>query len=60
VNPVIAILLGWLILDEEITPLTLVGATIIVTSVAVVVRVEATRGKAARRASTARSGSASG
>ena len=59
VNPVIAILLGWLILDETITPLTLVGATIIVTSVAVVVRVEATRGKAARTASTERSASAS-
>ena len=60
VNPVIAILLGWLILEETITPLTLVGATIIVASVAVVVRVEATRGKAARTASTERSASASG
>lgn len=60
VNPVIAIILGWLILDETITPLTLVGATIIVGSVAVVVRVEAMRGKAARTASTGRSGSASG
>ena len=60
VNPVIAIVLGWLILDETITTLTLVGATIIVASVAVVVRVEATRGKAARTASTARSASASG
>ncbi len=60
VNPVIAILLGWLILDETITAMTLVGATIIVASVAVVVRVEATRGKAARTASTARSASESG
>jgi drug/metabolite transporter (DMT)-like permease len=43
VNPVIAIVLGWLILDETITLLTLVGATVIVASVAVVVRVEARR-----------------
>jgi drug/metabolite transporter (DMT)-like permease len=60
VNPVIAIALGWLFLDETITAMTLAGAAIIVTSVAVVVRVEATRGRAARRASTARSASESG
>ena len=40
VNPVVAIVLGWLILDEVITPITLVGATIIVASVALVVRSE--------------------
>ena len=40
VNPVIAIFLGWLILDETITAVTLVGAAIIVASVAVVVRAE--------------------
>jgi drug/metabolite transporter (DMT)-like permease len=41
VNPVVAIALGWLILDEGITVTTLVGAGIIVASVALVVRAEA-------------------
>ncbi|HET8757789.1 MAG TPA: EamA family transporter [Solirubrobacteraceae bacterium] len=41
VNPVVAIVLGWLVLDEVITPITLIGATIIVASVALVVRIEA-------------------
>jgi drug/metabolite transporter (DMT)-like permease len=40
VNPAIAILLGWLVLDETITVLTLAGAALIVLSVAVVVRSE--------------------
>ena len=40
VNPVVAIALGWLILNESITPLTLVGAGVIVASVALVVRAE--------------------
>jgi len=40
VNPVIAVALGWLVLSEPITPLTLLGAGIIVASVALVVRVE--------------------
>ncbi len=40
VNPVVAIGLGWLILDETVTALTLVGAAIIVASVALVVRLE--------------------
>jgi drug/metabolite transporter (DMT)-like permease len=43
VNPAIAILLGWLVLDETITATTLVGAAIIVGSVALVVRAEAPR-----------------
>ena len=43
VNPVVAIALGWLILDEGITPLTLLGAGIIVASVALVVRAESPR-----------------
>ena len=43
VNPVVAIVLGWLILDELITPVTLVGAAIIVASVALVIRIENTR-----------------
>ena len=40
VNPVIAIVLGWAILSEEITPLVVAGATVIVASVAAVVREE--------------------
>jgi drug/metabolite transporter (DMT)-like permease len=51
VNPVVAIALGWLILDEGITATTLIGAGIIVASVALVVRAEATPSKAARRSS---------
>jgi drug/metabolite transporter (DMT)-like permease len=43
VNPVVAIVLGWLILDEVITPIMFVGATVIVASVALVVRHEAGR-----------------
>jgi drug/metabolite transporter (DMT)-like permease len=69
VNPVVAIVLGWLILDEVITPVTLVGAAIIVVSVALVVRIEsvgrpvptpAAPRTGARTTSRARSGSASG
>jgi drug/metabolite transporter (DMT)-like permease len=43
VNPVVAILLGWLVLDEVVTPITIVGAAIIVVSVALVVRIENAR-----------------
>ena len=43
VNPVVAIALGWLVLNESITPMTLLGAGIIVASVALVVRVETPR-----------------
>jgi drug/metabolite transporter (DMT)-like permease len=43
VNPVVAIVLGWLVLDEVITGITLIGAAIIVTSVALVVRTESPR-----------------
>jgi drug/metabolite transporter (DMT)-like permease len=43
VNPVVAIVLGFLILDEIITPITLVGAAIIVVSVALVIRIENAR-----------------
>jgi drug/metabolite transporter (DMT)-like permease len=43
VNPVVAIVLGWLILDEVVTPVTVVGATVIVVSVALVVRIENAR-----------------
>ena len=41
VNPVVAIFLGWAVLSEEITPTTLIGATIIVASVAAIIRREA-------------------
>jgi drug/metabolite transporter (DMT)-like permease len=40
VNPVIALLLGWLILSEEITSTMLIGACVIVASVAFIVRRE--------------------
>ena len=43
VNPVVAIVLGFLILDELITPVTLAGAAIIVVSVALVTRIESAR-----------------
>lgn len=36
VNPVVAVLLGWLILDEPITTRTLVASAIIVTAVAII------------------------
>jgi drug/metabolite transporter (DMT)-like permease len=38
VNPVVAIALGWLILDEAVTGVTILGAAVIVLAVAVVVR----------------------
>jgi drug/metabolite transporter (DMT)-like permease len=44
VNPVIAVFLGWIVLSEKITPLTLVGAAVIVASVAFIVRHEAAPG----------------
>jgi drug/metabolite transporter (DMT)-like permease len=40
VNPVVAVFLGWLILDEQVTLAILVAAAIIVGSVAVIVRRE--------------------
>jgi len=43
VNPVVAIILGMLILDEIVTPVMIVGAAIIVVSVALVVRMESAR-----------------
>jgi drug/metabolite transporter (DMT)-like permease len=43
VNPAIAVVLGWLVLDELVTGVTVVGAAIIVVSVAMVVRVESQR-----------------
>jgi drug/metabolite transporter (DMT)-like permease len=43
VNPVIAVFLGWLFLSEPISTMTLLGAGIIVASVALVLRVESSR-----------------
>jgi drug/metabolite transporter (DMT)-like permease len=40
VNPVIAIFLGWLILDEHVAGTTMIGAAVIVASVAITVRKE--------------------
>jgi len=41
VNPVIAVLLGWLVLSEEVTGWTIAGAAVIVASVALVLRAPA-------------------
>ena len=43
VNPVVAIFLGWLVLDEVVSATTIVGAAIIVASVALVIRIENAR-----------------
>ena len=43
VNPVIAVFLGWLFVSEPVSALTLLGAGIIVASVALVLRVESAR-----------------
>ncbi len=43
VNPVVAIVLGSLVLDEVVTGTTIAGAAIIVVSVALVVRLESRR-----------------
>jgi len=51
VNPVVAIALGWLVLSEPITLMTLLGAGIIVASVALVVRVESS-GRAHRNSAS--------
>jgi drug/metabolite transporter (DMT)-like permease len=40
VNPVIAVFLGWLVLSEQVTTTVLVGAAVIVASVATIVRNE--------------------
>lgn len=45
VNPVIAVVLGWLVLSEELTWAVLGGAAVIVSSVAFTVRKEAEAGK---------------
>ncbi len=40
VNPVVAVLLGWLILAEPITPAILIGGAVVVAGVALVVSAE--------------------
>jgi drug/metabolite transporter (DMT)-like permease len=46
VNPIVAVLLGWALLDEELTWLTLTGAVVVVAAVAAIVRHEAHGGRA--------------
>jgi drug/metabolite transporter (DMT)-like permease len=48
VNPVVAILLGWLILSESLTPMILVAAGVIVAAVALIVNREARAAQAAK------------
>lgn len=45
VNPVVAVFLGWLILDEPITPRTLVAAAIIIGGVAIITIQKAHKGR---------------
>ena len=45
VNPVIAVFLGWIVVDEEITAYVLAGAAVIVSSVAFILRREASTAK---------------
>jgi drug/metabolite transporter (DMT)-like permease len=40
VNPVVAIILGWLVLSEVVAPVTIAGAAVIVAAVALAVRSE--------------------
>jgi drug/metabolite transporter (DMT)-like permease len=60
VNPVVAVLLGWLVLHERVTIATLAGAALVVGSVAAVVRHESGRsgpgGPARRGQDAARQG----
>ncbi|HVF52165.1 MAG TPA: EamA family transporter [Actinomycetota bacterium] len=50
VNPVIAIVLGWLVLSESFTPLILAGAALVVSSVVFIVRQETDEPERAHRA----------
>jgi drug/metabolite transporter (DMT)-like permease len=50
VNPMVAVVLGWAILDEHIPPMMLVASAVIVLAVATIVRNEARERQAARRA----------
>lgn len=46
VNPIVAVFLGWILLDEPITPRTLVASAIIVTAVAIITTEKSRRPKA--------------
>jgi len=46
VNPMVAVLLGWLVLGEEIPPMMLVASAVIVAAVATIVRHESRRRRA--------------
>ncbi|MFL5845664.1 MAG: EamA family transporter [Solirubrobacteraceae bacterium] len=52
VNPMVAVLLGWLILDEHIPPMMLVASVVIVAAVATIVRNEARARQAVARRAT--------
>ncbi|MGH2739720.1 MAG: EamA family transporter [Actinomycetota bacterium] len=51
VNPVVAVLLGWGVLGEEITPRTLIAGLVIVAAVALIVSARSTGRKGAGRSS---------
>ncbi len=46
VNPVVAVFLGWMILDESITSAVVTGGLVIVAAVAIVITVERPRHRA--------------
>jgi drug/metabolite transporter (DMT)-like permease len=53
VNPMVAVFLGWLILDEQIPPMMLVASGVIVAAVATIVRTESRGRKVRERAAAA-------
>ncbi|MFB6892260.1 EamA family transporter [Kitasatospora sp. NPDC056327] len=55
VNPVVAVLLGWLVLSEPLTGPTLLGGAIVVAGVCLVVSVSRSPGRPSRRRSAGRS-----
>lgn len=58
VNPIVAVFLGWALLSEPITSMTLVAAAVIVLAVAIVVTARSRAAVAASRASARRAGAA--
>jgi drug/metabolite transporter (DMT)-like permease len=50
VNPMVAVVLGWAILDEHIPPMMLLASAVIVVAVATIVRTEARASRALREA----------
>jgi drug/metabolite transporter (DMT)-like permease len=53
VNPVVAVFLGWLILSEPITPMTLVSSAIILSGVAIITFFNTRAGAKPKRAAAA-------